>query len=201
MDIDSLAAAFQWVIAHGYTLMFLAMVIEGPIITTAAALAAAAGFFNIFAVFFLAISGDLVADSIYYAIGRWGRSALVNRFGHWIGISRVRMKKAEAIARKHDIKALILLKFTPILVVPGLMLMGVVKMSYKKFILYCLAITTIKVIFFVIVGYYFGYLFKKISDYIDNAAVFLLGLLLFGLIIYIIYARITVNIASKVEKI
>ncbi len=74
------SAATQWVLMHGYWVIFLAMLIEGPVVTAAAAFAVALGYFNLWAIFGLSLAGDLVADIIYYAIGYWGRITVVERF-------------------------------------------------------------------------------------------------------------------------
>ena len=47
---DAPDATLQWVIAGGYALVFFGMMIEGPIVTAAAAFAASLGYFNIWAV-------------------------------------------------------------------------------------------------------------------------------------------------------
>ena len=72
-NITSFASAFSWVIAHGYPLMFVAMLIEGPIVTAAATFAVVFGYFNISMIFVLSILGDIVADVIYYIIGYFSR--------------------------------------------------------------------------------------------------------------------------------
>ncbi len=44
----SFSSALSFALSHGYVLIFLIMIIEGPFITTAAAFAASLGYFNIF---------------------------------------------------------------------------------------------------------------------------------------------------------
>ncbi len=158
-----MAAALQWVIAHGYWLMFVAMLIEGPIITAAATFAFALGYFDLVIVFILSLLGDLVADVIYYAIGYWGRISIVERYGHHFGLTNERMEKIERHLEQHGGKTLVALKLAPFIPTPGLMLVGVARMRLSKFTLISALITVPKTILFMVVGYYFGRMYDTFS--------------------------------------
>jgi membrane protein DedA with SNARE-associated domain len=47
----------------------------------------------------LATAGSVLGDQLGYAIGRWGGTAVVSRFGRWLG-GQERIAKAEARARR-----------------------------------------------------------------------------------------------------
>ncbi len=204
MDIFLHSATFsavtQWVLVHGYWVIFVAMLIEGPVVTAAAAFAAALGYFNIFAIFGLSLAGDLVADVIYYAIGYWGRITLVERFGRHFGLTTERIKRMERLMRDHAVKTLIALKLTPILPTPGLMIVGATKMDIKKFTLISLFITIPKSLVFMIIGYYFGRSYDKLSGYAANGTYLILAAL--GLIILINYlwVKFSARIGRSLEK-
>src|SRR5437762_2032987 len=110
MNTSDFSAVFAWTISHGYLLMFIAMLIEGPIVTSAAAFAAALGYFNIPMVFLLSLLGDIVADIIYYAIGYWGRLKIVDRIGPKFGLSKERMGNIEKLLGEHRIKTILAIK-------------------------------------------------------------------------------------------
>mgnify|MGYP001591522550 CR=1 FL=1 len=55
MEQFSFATVFDWVIKHGYLFIFIAMCVEGPVVTAAAAFAAALGYFSWPVIFILAI--------------------------------------------------------------------------------------------------------------------------------------------------
>jgi|SRR3989344_880595 len=195
------SAMVQWVLGHGYWIIFLAMLIEGPIVTAAAGFASALGYFNPFAIFGLSLAGDLVADIIYYAIGYWGRINLIERFGHRFGLTTERMKHMEHLMHTHPIKTLLALKLTPIIPTPGLMLVGATKMDLRKFTIFSLLITLPKSIVFMIIGYFFGQQYDKLSGYVTNGTYLILGAL--GLIIIInhIWGKFSARVGSKIEKI
>ena len=84
---DSFSSALAFTISQSYLFIFIVMVIEGPIITTAASFAASLGYFNIGIIFLLSLLGDLVGDGLHYIIGRTARVAFVEKLGISFGIS------------------------------------------------------------------------------------------------------------------
>ena len=185
-NITSFASAFSWVIAHGYPLMFVAMLIEGPIVTAAATFAVVFGYFNISMIFVLSILGDIVADVIYYIIGYFSRIQVVERFGHHFGLTYDRMNRIEKLLNNHPTKTLIVLKLTPVLPTPGLMIVGATRMPLRKFVTICAAIIIPKTIFFMIVGYYFGAAYDMIARrYEKGGLIIILVIALIAMIYYI----------------
>jgi membrane protein DedA with SNARE-associated domain len=147
MDQASLNTALTWIIHHGYWLMLIAMLIEGPIITAAAAFAVALGYFDLTAVFLLSLAGDLLADVAYYGIGWVGRKQLAERWGHRVGLTTERMQHMEKLLEQHTVKTILILKLTPVLPTPGLILVGALRIPIRKFTLISLLITLPKTIF------------------------------------------------------
>lgn len=190
----------QWVLGQGYWFIFLAMLIEGPIVTAAAAFASALGYFNPLFILVLSLVGDLVADIIYYAIGYWGRLNLVERFGYHFGLTTERMKNMEHLMHTHPIKTLLALKLTPILPTPGLMLVGATKMDIKKFTIFSLLITLPKSLAFMIIGYFFGQQYDKLSRYMNNGTYLIIGALGLIVIINYIWGKFSAKIGNKIEK-
>lgn len=203
MDIFHLttfAGAFQWVIMHGYPLMFVAMLIEGPIVTAAASFAVVFGYFNIPAIFILSFFGDVVADVIYYIIGYYSRIRVVERFGHHFGLTYARMERIEKLLNNHPVKTLIALKLTPVLPTPGLLIVGATKMPLKKFVSVCSAIVIPKTIFFMIVGYYFGAAYDMLVRRYEKGGLIILAIVLGIFVVYYGFGRISSYFANKVEK-
>ena len=188
-----------WVIAGGYALMFVAMVLEGPIVTAAASFAAALGFFNIGFVFLLAILGDLTGDVIYYVIGYIGRTAVIDRFGHRLGLSHAHMKRIEHLLRRHPWKAMVAIKLT--FATPGLIMVGVSRMPMRKFSMYCVAIIFPKVLIFSALGYYFGNAYNSYSKYIENAQYLILISIVCTLIAYYAYNSLSVAFSRRLQTI
>ena len=198
--LTSFSAAFAWVIAHGYFLMFLAMLVEGPIVTAAAAFAVAFGYFDIWIVFSLSVLGDIAADVIYYTIGYYGRITLVEKFGHHFGLTKTRMEKIETTLNKYPIRTILALKLTPVLPTPGLMIVGATRMRLKKFIAICTAIILPKVIFFMIVGYYFGAAYELILKRFERGGIILAAIVMLIVLIWYAFGKASAYLGERVEK-
>jgi membrane protein DedA with SNARE-associated domain len=200
-DLTSFSAAFEWVIAHGYILMFFAMLIEGPVVTAAASFAVAFGYFNLFIIFVLSLLGDIVADVIYYAIGYFSRISVVERFGHYFGLTYERMDRIEKLLNNHPTKTLIALKLTPILPTPGLMIVGTTKMPLKKFVTLCSFIIIPKTVFFMLVGYYFGATYDILIKRFEKGGLIIILIVFLIAIIYYSFNKLSTYIARRIEKI
>lgn len=195
------ANSLQYVITGGYLIIFIGMLVEGPVITAAASFAAALGYFNIIYIFFLAILGDLIADSAYYTIGFVGRIALVEKYGHRVGISKTRLEHLERLLLHHPGKTLVALKLIPGIATPGLMMVGVTHMHPRKFATICTSIILPKVILFMALGYYFGGMYDAIITYVDNAEYFVVFAVIATLCIYYMYSKITGLLARQLVTI
>jgi len=196
----SFAVTVQWVLHHGYWFLFVAMLIEGPIVTAAAGFAAALGYFDPLFVFILSLLGDLVADILYYAIGYWGRLAFVERWGHKFGLTTERMKRMEQLLQTHAVKTLLALKLTPILPTPGLMLVGATKMDLRKFTIISLLITLPKSLAFMLIGYFFGQQYDKLSRYVTNGTYLIVAAIALIFLINYLWGKFSARVGSKIEK-
>jgi membrane protein DedA with SNARE-associated domain len=201
LNITNFAGAFQWVIEHGYILMFVAMLIEGPIVTVAAAFAAALGYFDVFIVFILSFLGDIVADVIYYFIGYFSRLAVIEKFGKFFGLTEKRMHRIEELLNGHSVKTIIALKLTPVLPTPGLMLVGATKMPIKRFVKICSIIILPRTIFLVIMGYYFGAAYEVMANQFEKNYFILIAIIATVAIIYYLFNRLLAYLGRRVEKI
>jgi len=199
--VVTFSGALQWVITGGYFLTFIGMFMFGPIIISAAAFAAALGYFDIWVIFGIAVFGELAVDLLLYAIGYFSRLAIVERYGSKFGLSGERLEKLEKLIKSHPGKTLTAIKLAPILPVPGLMVIGSTHMSLKNFTLINFAIALVRAAVFIIIGYYFGQVYDSMSRYLKNAEyVVLAGIIVVAAIFYA-YKKATEKISKKLEKI
>jgi membrane protein DedA with SNARE-associated domain len=183
IDLTNFQQVLSWVSAHGYPLMFLVMCIEGPTVTAAATFALTMGFFNPFVIFALSIFGDVLPDALYYGIGRWKGIGFVKKFGHKFGMTPARIERLEKTVALHGGKTVAVLKYTPILSTPGLMLVGAARMGWWKYIWFVFIVTLQKTLTFMALGYFFGQAYN-IGKYIKYGA--LLPFVL--IVIYFVFA-------------
>lgn len=199
--VASFSSALQWVITGGYLLTFAGMFMFGPIIISAASFAAALGYFNIWIIFAIAVFGELAVDLVLYAIGYFSRITVIEKYGHYLGLSKIRMDNLEKLVHTHPTKTLTAIKLAPILPVPGLMAVGSMHMSVKKFTLINFVIALIRAVIFMTIGYYFGQFYDSLSHYIKNTEYVLLTGIIAALGIFYAYKKITEKISKKLEKI
>lgn len=201
VSIVSFAGALAWVKSAGYFLMFVAMVIEGPIISAAAAFAAALGYFNIFIVFALSVLGDLVGDFAYYGIGYFGRISLVEKYGAKVGLTAERMAKMEDLIKTHPKKTIAAIKLAPMIPAPGLMMIGAIRMSFKNYAIMTLLVTLPKTIIFVLIGYYFGAAYDSFARYLQNGEYFVIAAIIITIAAYYLYKKLSERISLRLEKV
>lgn len=191
---------FQWVLHNGYWLTFLIMIIEGPIITVVASFAASLGYFNVFFIFLIAFLGDIVGDFIWYVIGYLTRLAVINKYGRYFGVSVARIEKLRKLLEKHSKKILLAIKLSPIAPTLGLVIVGNSHFPPKRFAKIVSLISVPKTIFFVVLGYFFGYSYTAMAKYFDKGFYGLLVVLVVFFIIFFVYKKIVLRLAQKLER-
>ncbi len=201
MGLSNFSIALNWALSHGYLLMFLVTLVEGPVITAAGAFAAKLGYFNIYLIFLISILGNLIPDVIYYAVGFWGRIQLVDRYGRHFKLSKERIEKIERLMENHAVKTLIVVKLIPFLAVPGLMIAGAAKMPIKKYAVLSILIILPTSLAFLLIGYYAGAAYNKLSAYTNYAGYFIAGaIVLFAAISYV-WKKISVKLSRRIEEV
>ena len=163
------------------------MIIEGPIVTIIAAFLASLGTLNIFIVYVLGVFGNIIADSIYYAIGRFGRKRFLVRYGKYIGITPDDIQNMEHHYEKHLLKTIVIAKATEAPVIPTLISAGIAEADFSKFIVICSFSEIVKVAIIACVGYFFGQFYVTINTYFKEfvgIGSILLVVLLLSFVIY-----------------
>ena len=186
-----------WIIAHGYFIFFFTALIEGPLVTTAAGVAAALGYYNIVIIVLIAIAGDLTADVIYYFIGYHSRILVIERYGHHFGITKERIEKIEKMIHTNFRKTMLVIKLSPIIPIPGLIAIGASHVSLQKFIEISLLITMPRSLLFAFLGFYSGKAYAYLGNTIINGSYIMGGLILVIVVVYLIYQKITSNITKE----
>lgn len=165
MDASAFSHLVSLASTYGYVFVFIIMIIEGPLITIAAAFAAAAGIFNVYIIFILAVIADAEGDLVYYIIGYWGRIKFVEKYGKYIGLTPKRVRKMEALLSKNAWRTLLIAKTTPFLPTVGLITAGITKMPFKKYAKIVALIILPKTLLYVLIGYYSGKIHNLAMDY------------------------------------
>jgi len=158
---------FEFLKNYGYWGMVPIMIIEGPIVTVIAGMLASLGAFSWPIVLVLSIAGDVIGDVILYFLGfRYGMG-FVRRIGKCIGITESLVIKMEKYFQRHGGKTIFAVKSTTGLCWAAFVAAGSVRMDFKKFLKYSFLGGIVWSGFLVAMGYFYGYLWREIRDYID----------------------------------
>jgi len=199
-SIGTFSGAFQWVSQHGYPFLFIGMVIEGPVLIVASSFAASLGYLNLLIVFILAVLGDLLGDFICYIFGYFSRTMIINRYGHYFGITLERMERTRAFLEKHPLKTLAVIKISPLFPIPSLVIVGSSHISVRRFMGAILMIILPKTILFMVIGYFFGSAYGSITAYFKNGLYALAIIAIAVFIIFYAYRKITAKMSRWLEK-
>ncbi len=155
---------FEFLSQYGYWIMLPLMTIEGPVATIIAATLAALGAFNVFVVLIFSILGDILGDIILYGLGYRYGMGFVRHIGKYVGITENLVVKMEKYFTRHGGKTIFTVKSTTGLCWATFTAAGIVKMNFKKFIFYSFLGGIVWSSFLVFMGYFYGYLWREISQ-------------------------------------
>ncbi|MDD4761963.1 MAG: VTT domain-containing protein [Candidatus Pacebacteria bacterium] len=176
------------IIQYKYLIIFPLVVIEGPILTVICGFFITSGFLNFLPTFLLVIIGDIIGDSFYYGLGRWGEKYL-DKFKKIFKINEKNLLQAKTYFNSHRKKALFFSKLLHGLGFTGLIAAGNLKIPYRQFFITCFFITLIQSSIFFIIGFFFGNAYLEIGKYLDYySSALIIGGLLF--ILYIIIKKL-----------
>jgi len=196
---SDLTVLVPWVINHGYLIFTIFAVIEGPLITIAAGVAAALGYFNIFIILGLALFGDIGGDFMYYGIGYVGHNLIHSPFSKFFGLSEKRIEKLQVLLLKHTTRAVILIKISPVIGPLGIVTIGATRIKFRKFIRAALYVAVPKSIFFAILGYYSGQTYVELNKMLSKGQDIIPWIAAFILLVYFIYTLVMKKLTKGIN--
>jgi len=173
---------------YGYAVLFPVAVVEGPGAAIVAGALVGSGQLDGVTVILMLVAADLVGDALYYALGRWGHTPLLERIGARLKITKDRLGPLEKHFRKHELK-LIMLGKTQALGSVILYFAGAVKMSFARFMLYNLLGTAPKILLFVSIGFFVGQTIIHSAKSVDYITFVTFGIALILLVSYLLARR------------
>lgn len=180
---------FEFLKSYGYWGMLPLMIIEGPIVTIIAAMLASLGAFSWPIVLVFSILGDIFGDVLLYGAGyKWGMG-FVRGFGKYMGITEKLVLKMEKYFEKHGGKTIFAVKSTTGLCWATFTAAGIVKMEFKKFLKYSFLGGIIWSGFLVFMGYFYGYLWREMKQYISWAGWVIAGVAVVTFVFITLYKK------------
>lgn len=153
-----------------YVLLFVGMVVEGPILTIMSGfLASPAGgvVLSLPILYFVVVLSDITGDTIYYLIGHFGRRTFLKTLIlRWRGRGED-LAFLEKYFQKHGGKTLLAAKVTHGIGWPILIAAGSARMPYKRFIAINTVVSLFKSAVLLSAGYFCGESYVVISRYVS----------------------------------
>lgn len=176
---------------YGYFILFPLAAIEGPIVSLVVGFLIYLGYLKFLPAYAILLLGDLIPDTVYYYIGRFGnRRKIMEKYGS-------RLNLIEKLWREHGKKTMFFSKLAYGLSGLFLISAGLVKMPFRKFISYAFPVTLFQYGVIMMIGYSLGHSYQIAERYIQYAYVIVATILILFIISYVLvmkYAR------RKIEK-
>lgn len=185
---------------HGYVILFLIMILEGPIVTYVAAFAASLGVFDIYYVFVLSLAGNLIGDLVAFSIGRIGNKVVIEKHvSRWL--KGEKKERIRSFLKNNPGKAIAVIKLTPPLPVPGLILTGASGVSLRTFLFYSSIVSVSYSLSMTLIGFYSGLAFATIASYVKYIEFTVGGTVLLIVGICLLVKYLSREITSRINKI
>lgn len=171
---ESLDQLLNLLLTYKYLLIFPISVAEGPIISILSGVLIARGLLDPFIAYTLLLLGDLVGDTLYYCLGRYGGRPIVKKWGYLVKLKEEKMAALEHHFHHHAPKRTLFLGKTQPWGSVILFAAGTAKMPYLKFLLINTAASIPKVLILVLLGYYFNEAYVALDSYVQSAGIIIM---------------------------
>jgi membrane protein DedA with SNARE-associated domain len=178
-----------WLLTYQYAVLVPAMIIEAPMATVLAGFLVSLGFFNGVIVYLIAVIVNAVSDSAYYAVGRWGRLELLNRWGKYVGLDAAKVRTFEADFAEHTTGILIAGKAAQGLGGIILLAAGAAHVPFRRFLWINFLCTIPKMLILLLLGFYFGQAYEQIDRYLRYGTLALTILIVIFIVGYMIIVK------------
>lgn len=180
-SVDNILALL---LQYKYLILFPISVVEGPIISILSGVMIARGLFNPLLTWTILVIGDVVGDTLYYCLGRYGGRPFIKKHGHLLKLKKEKMAAwEEHFHHKAPKRTLFLGKTQPWGSVI-LFAAGATKMPYLKFLLINTAASIPKSLLLILAGYYFNEAYIVMDRYLQYTGIILT---IIGILIIILY--------------
>lgn len=153
---------------YGYWLIFPVALVEGPILAVICGWLVALKVLNLFLVYVILAGANVLGDSLYYAVGYWGGTMAIKRWGRWLRLDLEQTVKLKSHFDSHGGKILLAAKIAPHFgTAPALAGAGLARYNFWLFLRYSVTIEIFKTAILLGIGYFAGDAYQKIATYFD----------------------------------
>jgi membrane protein DedA with SNARE-associated domain len=187
----------HYIATYGYAAVYLLAIVEGPVITVLAAFLATEGVLHLWAVYVIALAGDMTGDLLLYGIGHWLSGVLpqagAKEGSHpentWRGKIRQRMDQMKPYVQERAGRLLLFGKLTHSAGFVVLLAAGASRIRLDRFLFFNLLGSLPKCAVFVIIGVFFGRFYESLGGDLRIAAAVLFVVIFCGGAGILLYRR------------
>ena len=159
---------YSLILTYKYLIILPIAIIEGPSISIIAGALVATGYLNPIIVYGIVVLGDVVGDTLYYCLGRFG--GLHSWFSRLLKVDSRKITTLEKVFKDDGAKILFLGKtqgLGAVVLIAG----GLAKYPYWLFIFYNTVATLIKSFILLAVGFFFSKEYVVANSYITKVGI------------------------------
>ena len=182
---------------YGYLGMFLGMVLEAVIIIIPSEAILATGgilasqkIFTLLGAFLTGLLGSVFCAIIIYYMGYFGGKAFVKKYGKYFFMKEEDIEKSDSWYQKYGLLAALICRNFPIIRTLISLPIGIMRLSFTKFLLYTIIGSIPWTFAFVYFGYTLGNNWTIINEYVQKLKV-PIKILIALLIVSYLYKKIT----------
>lgn len=160
---------------YGYFGMFMGMVLEAVIVVipseailATSGILAAKGIFSLWGAFFIGLLGSVFCAIVIYFMGYFGGKPFIKRYGKYFFMKEEDIEKSDSWFNKYGLFATLIGRNFPIVRTLISLPVGIMRLSFTKFLIYTTIGSIPWTFIFVYVGYALGNNWIVVRDYISN---------------------------------
>lgn len=170
---SSLDQILALLLQYKYLILFPIAVAEGPVISILAGVMIARGVFNPWITYTILVLGDIIGDTLYYCLGRYGGRPFIKKHGHLFKLREEKMAEWEDHFHHKAPKRTLFLGKTQPWGSVILFAAGASKMPYLKFLFINTIASMPKTLLLILIGYYFNEAYVTTNRYVQYAGIVL----------------------------
>jgi membrane protein DedA with SNARE-associated domain len=169
IDIAPLVSFLE---ASRYVLIFTGAYIEGSVVMMATGSLLHGGIVSFWPAYGALLLGDILSDTMWYCIGRWGGRPFLDRWGRLFNATPEVISKVERRFHEYHTSILIVSKLTMGFgfAVATLMTAGLLKVPFSRYFTINLVGGFVWIFALMMIGYYFGNLLELVPRNLQIAA-------------------------------
>ena len=188
---------------YGYLGMFIGMVLEAVIIVIPSELILATGgilagrkIFSFWGAFLIGLLGSTFCAIVIYFMGYFGGKPFIKKYGKYFFMRESDIEKSDSWFQKYGLIAALIGRNFPIIRTLISLPIGIMRLSFIKFLIYTLIGSIPWTFVFVYVGYALGNNWIIINEYVSKLKL-PIKILLFLLLISYLYKKISLKLNKK----